>query len=114
MEGNEQCLVHYGVLGMKWGVRRNRKNARYAQAYSMSTAVNAYNGNKDKARKAYKKAVHYSAKSQKRVNKLLNKYGDKLYSEIEKLPTTENMPWLGASPEFMSSYYYNVLKNSKK
>lgn len=109
----QDYLIHYGVLGMKWGVRKNRKNARYAQAYSMGAAVNAHRGNKKQASAQYKKAVHYSNKSKKQVNKLMNKYGNNLVSEISKLPSTEQMGWF-ATPEFMTSHYYNALKKSKK
>lgn len=31
MEVNEEFLEHYGVLGMKWGIRRNRSAARAAR-----------------------------------------------------------------------------------
>lgn len=75
---NEETLAHYGVLGMKWGVRKNPE-----KAYSKATKELAKRKKKVvKADKKYKRALNrpfgslYRSTSQK-LNKL-NKKQNKL------------------------------------
>lgn len=54
-------LMHYGVLGMKWGVRRGNASKAYAKA---SKKLNRLNNRADKAMdKAYKKQAKADRKA---------------------------------------------------
>ena len=88
---NEETLAHYGVLGMKWGVRKNPE-----KAYSKATKELAKRKKKVvKADKKYKRALNrpfgslYRSTSQK-LNKLnkkqnkLRKWEDAIVKNFEK------------------------------
>lgn len=72
MERNDE-LMHYGVPGMKWGVRRAKK--AYANAYSK--------GDTEKLAKLDTKMQKNSAKAQRKVNKLEKKY-PKLKTDVDR------------------------------
>ena len=55
-DGNDEFLAHYGVLGMKWGVRHDRERA-YARASKKKDKLEEKAAKKQaKADKAYHKA----------------------------------------------------------
>lgn len=71
MQQNE--LKHYGVLGMKWGVRRARKTAEKAAKYRQK-------GNTEKAKKL-------EAKSKKIESKHRRLGGDATYDRVKSAST---------------------------
>lgn len=71
MQQNE--LKHYGVLGMKWGVHRAKKNADKAAKYRKK-------GNTEKAKQ-------YEAKSKKIESKHRKRVGDAAYDRVAKTST---------------------------
>lgn len=93
-------LMHYGVLGMKWGIRRNRAKA-YAKSSKKLQKINTkYQSRQEAANKAYAKAERKTygifsnerkaerafgaaSKSQYKANKLANK-GKKWYEAMNR------------------------------
>lgn len=73
MEQNE--LMHYGVLGMKWGVRKDRKRITIAQANR-----NARN-NEHKAKLEYLQSVKGTGMTARRASKNMVKVGQKARRE---------------------------------
>ena len=91
-------LYHYGVLGMKWGVRRATskaaKNAKLAKkalnydiksdkAYKKSEKIHAEN-DLGRSNRAAKKAANYSIKSEKLQKKALKADSEYTRSRLEK------------------------------
>lgn len=91
-------LYHYGVLGMKWGVHRAKRNVKKAQnARFRARATEAVassakkKGNTSKAARLNslatrqrEKGAKYDAKAQTIKTKHQNRVGKKAYSRIEK------------------------------
>lgn len=78
-------LAHYGVLGMKWGVHRARKNqqkAAKARAKGNTEAANKYAA---KAKKIEQK--HVDRTDRKTYNRVKNTSAAKLYGESLVLGT---------------------------
>lgn len=79
------ALAHYGVLGMKWGVHRARKNqqkAAKARAKGNTEAANKYAA---KAKKIEQK--HVARTDRKTYNRVKNTSAAKLYGESLVLGT---------------------------
>ena len=84
-------LYHYGVLGMKWGVRRNATRA-YEKAYKKKTELEnklakreaRYNRTSTEASEATLKSNNYDARRFRRINESKSQ---KLYEKKKKAQT---------------------------
>lgn len=88
-------LAHYGILGMKWGVRKNKGNANYSSKKKSnrrrkykkkypSNARNMSNADLDRSIRRLEKEAQYvelkrrSEPGRNYVYNFLNKYGDQV------------------------------------
>jgi len=80
---SEEYLAHYGVLGMKWGIRRYQP---YGQGYSGSTGRFVPTGNDRKDKKALKKHIKATRKSYRAAQKAKGvKTTDELGKNVERV-----------------------------
>ena len=83
---NDDELMHYGVLGMKWGVHRS---TGYNQSKEQRRADKALKKDmRDRSRTAAnleRQAKYYDSKSSKALSKAI-KYDNKITKELEKHP----------------------------
>lgn len=112
-------LMHYGVLGMKWGMRRNRSAA-------LDKAMRIYRRKKDRAEKLQmksakalrkgkiRKAGKYAKKAAKKdasANKMARKANDVFYNEKTSFIRRKS----GANGEqFVSNYQDEKRKRNTK
>ena len=106
-------LVHYGVKGMKWGVRRKiaKASRRAAQAKSnmdrkqhkMETAKHKIQERANSGKKASKRLVKKYQKS-KDSYELVNKYRDTLIKDLSKKDILQGERYLRGSSTFFTLY----------
>lgn len=70
-------LMHYGVIGMKWGVRRDKMLRYKADKYSTISRENAYRSEEEAAKRANgSKYLERSNRYMKKATKAANKMSD--------------------------------------
>ena len=76
-EDGSEYLCHYGVLGMKWGVRKDEsrvdrlnKDSRKLEKFANKTDYNSYKGNRTKSLKYSRKATNQARKMRKRYSEI--------------------------------------------
>lgn len=74
MEQYNDELLHYGVMGMKWGVRRATSKTQSDDQSKRDRGVDALNKHRAKAVKKVTKLEKKEVKLQKRVDKSVKKY----------------------------------------
>lgn len=78
-------LMHYGVLGMKWGVRRTRrKEAKAAYKKATNKAFKEYERSIDRIEKSYKRGQNLSDKDLARESAAEEKYRNTVANAKEK------------------------------
>lgn len=127
MENNDEYLIHYGVKGMKWGVRRKsssyysgksdslkKKNVKYASKvattnakaskYEKKAIKTAKRGDTDKSTKYSMKAANLRQKSAKYQKKIANnmKLSSAYNKKASQLKLEEDK--LAAAEEFIKRF----------
>lgn len=85
MHYNPEELYHYGVLGMKWGVRRGRVDKAYSKASKKLNKLDKkVEKSKGKAEKAYDKYANQASKTVLRSESKIQKTRAKFNKENAK------------------------------
>lgn len=103
-------LVHYGVLGMKWGVRRTKAQLRRAHkniAKSYASEQMAENYSDRIKRNSEKKTLGY--KNEDSPLRKLDRFNEKYWTSQQKKYTEKASNYISA---FMKSKYENLAKSS--
>lgn len=74
-DGTEEVVKHYGVLGMKWGVRKDPLKMYQKSEKALQKKKKKAAKLKTKAEKAQLKAANYLAKGKTGTQKGMNKWG---------------------------------------
>ena len=98
MDKDTNWLAHYGVLGMKWGVRNAETRARYSRDGKKTRLSNRYYGKQSAkiANRAYKKVTPVSQAKPRRVAGALNKME---YAKATNKFTSEHYRTLSKAPK---------------
>ena len=95
MQNNEEYLVHYGVLGMKWGVRRSPEELARARGASLNTWKTTESTRlANRTTKVAKRDAARVAKREKKYNEIAEQHGKefanntKAAKRYEKAKTT--------------------------
>lgn len=84
MEKQDECLIHYGVLGMKWGVRKMDKHARKSAYDKRRAEYNKHLANASESAGNVKTADKYRKKARKYETRASEHY-KKLEREADKV-----------------------------
>ena len=92
-------LTHYGVLGMKWGVRKDRPNSRlpkHATFYNTDKATGAttmvdYNPRKVQVSRVAGGGIQVTGRSQKEVKRVSEEIRRQLSNKSEKKSVTSKL-----------------------
>lgn len=93
----DEALAHYGVMGMKWGVRKDPERA-YSKAREKSDSLR-------------KKARISSQKKVEKASKKTKKTSAKLYKAIKKYNKRLNMPLPGVLSSQEKTDRYRIKKD---
>ena len=89
---DEYVLVHHGIKGMKWGIRKKLATRDKEQPYKKSTMyttsdgdkIKVYGTNRSKKKKTKSVKRNYGVEAQDRVNKVLSKFSKKQIADLDK------------------------------
>lgn len=103
---NNQTLVHYGILGMKWGVRRSEAQLARARGSKKSESK------KETAKTETKKSKSISEMSDDEIRRSINRLQlEKQYREMIKQPISEAQAKSDRGKKIAADILENSVKN---